>query len=197
MDHTQDNTFKTKLYKENKSFCIDSLLSSRPSVDKKEIGRITPNRSSPPTSPSNSFPVPVTSMTPSTFPLLPPTSGFPGASHPLMTGAPHPMEALLKQELFPSQSLPLEFLARSGLFYQSYPHFAGEELLKLFRRLRTYIIIFSQDILTRYSGRPEDPERHSHRSSFLSWRSNLKKVNISPGPRDMKSQQVFVYQKLR
>ena len=128
MDHPHpDQTFKTKLYKENKSFCIDSLLSSKPSVDKKETtGRLTPNRSSPPTSPSNSFPLAVTSMTPSSFPLLPPTSGFPGSSHPLLAAAPHPMEALLKHELFPSQSLPLELLARSGLFYQNYPHFAGE-----------------------------------------------------------------------
>ena len=134
MDHHHpDHTFKTKLYKENKSFCIDSLLSSKPSVEKKEIGRITPNRSSPPTSPSNSFPLAVTSMTPSSFPLLPPTSGFPGSSHPLLAAAPHPMEALLKQELFPSQSLPLEFLARSGLFYQNYPHFAGA-LLALITR---------------------------------------------------------------
>ena len=124
MDHKQGQTFRTKLYKEQSSFCIDSLLSPKPTVDKKEqISLVSPTRSSPPSSPSNRFPP--TSMTSSSFPLLPPASGFPPVSHPLMGHPPHPLEHLLKQELFPSQSLPLEFLARSGLLYQNYPHFAG------------------------------------------------------------------------
>ena len=123
MEHRPANT---KLYKENSSFCIDSLLSQKPKLDKKEeISLVSLNRSSPPSSPSNSFLPTVTSITPTSFPLLPPSSGF-----PLISPPPHPMEHLLKQELFPSQSLPLELLARSGplsgLFYQNYPHFAGE-----------------------------------------------------------------------
>ena len=142
MDHNQDTTFKTKLYKENNSFCIDSLLSSKPSVEKKEIDRVTPNRSSPPTSPSNRFPLAVTSMTPSSFPLLPSTTGFPAASHPLLAPAPHPMEALLKQELFPSQSLPMEFLARSGLFYQNYPHFAGALSVMALESIPTILLMY-------------------------------------------------------
>lgn len=128
MDRRQADTFKTKLYKENSSFCIDSLLSSKPPVDKKEqTAIVSPSRSSPPSSPSNSFPpTSLTSLTSTSFPLLTPSSGFPASSHPLLPGAPHPIEHLLKQELFPAQSLPLEFLARSGLLYQNYPHFAGQ-----------------------------------------------------------------------
>ena len=196
MDHNQDQSFNTKLYKENKSFCIDSLLSSKPSVENKEQGRVTPNRSSPPTSPRDGFPLAMTSLPPSSFPLLPPTSGFPVASHPLMAAAPHPMEALLKQELFPSQSLPLEFLARSGLFYQNYPHFAGA-VLTLITSVFRLSIIMSQDILTPYSGNHGDQEPHLHPSNFLSWRNSLKKVNICRGQKDMRWQQVFVCQKLR
>ena len=77
------------------------------------------------------------------------------------------MEALLKQELFPSQSLPLELLARSGLFYQNYPHFAGElSYNENYESLQTFYLDISKDILTHSWGRPEDPERPSHRSSF-------------------------------
>ena len=123
MEHRPANT---KVYKENTSFCIDSLLSQKPKLNmKEERDLVILNRSSPASSPSNSFLPNPTSITQNSFPLLPPTSGFPPSSLPLMSSPPHPIEHLLKQELFPSQ-LPLEFLARSGLFYQNYPHFAGQ-----------------------------------------------------------------------
>merc|ERR1719219_1654263 len=62
-------------------------------------------------------------LPPSSFPPLPP----PG------------LETIFKQDLFSSQNLPLEFLARSGLLYQNYPHFAGypHSLLGKTRRPRT------------------------------------------------------------
>ena len=196
MDRRQADTFKTKLYKENSSFCIDSLLSSKPPVDKKEqTAIVSPSRSSPPSSPSNSFPpTSLTSLTSTSFPLLTPSSGFPASSHPLLPGAPHPIEHLLKQELFPAQSLPLEFLARSGLLYQNYPHFAGQSE---WCQSQWSDVINVQDILILFSARRGDQELHSHPSSFWSWRNSSKRVNISLDQRDMKLPPVYVYQKLR
>ena len=128
--------FKTKLLKESSSFCIESLLSNKPEEDRK-VGV----KSSPPSSPSS------TKVPPPFAPILPgfppPGSALPPSPHHhhLLQPPPPPLEHLLKQELFtskascmpspdlytapPVHSLPLELLARSGLFYQNFPNFAG------------------------------------------------------------------------
>ena len=95
--------FRTKLARENTSFCIESLLSRG---DTKEAS-------------SSSFPTGERVVVPPLFPLLPPP--FPSSLLPL---PPQPnMEQLFKQELLPTHSL--ELLARSGILYPHLPVFPG------------------------------------------------------------------------
>jgi len=76
-------------------------------------------------------------MLPPHLAMLPHSSAF----HPPPSSLVPPpgLEALFKQEFFPSQNLPLEILARSGMFYQNFPHFTGypHSLLGKTRRPRT------------------------------------------------------------
>ena len=129
--------FKTKLLKESSSFCIESLLSNKCDEDRKVEVRSSPS----PLSPSSTITTPFAPILPGFAPA--PASSLPPSPHHhhLLHPPPPHLEHLLKQELFQSKSnclpgpdlytspsvhsLPLELLARSGLFYQNFPNFAG------------------------------------------------------------------------
>ena len=127
----ESRTFSTKLTKDTSSFCIDSLLSCK-TTERKEPQHVNKSPESPSSSPTSSLPYPPPSS-PGRFFLPPHLAMLPHSSafHPPPSSlAPPPgLEALFKQEFFPSQNLPLEILARSGMFYQNFPHFAGESSL--------------------------------------------------------------------
>ena len=126
----ESRAMKTKLMKDNSSFCIDSLLSPK-TPEKKEHGLTQQSLDSPSSSPSSatSYPPPTSPgrfLIPPNLAMLPHSSAFHPPPSPMVP--PPALEALFKPDLFPPQGLPLELLARSGMFYQNFPPFSGENL---------------------------------------------------------------------
>ena len=139
-EETFQHHFKTKLLKETSSFCIESLLSNKP-ADRKHPARAA---SPPPQNGEKNIPGKIFYVDQKYFyspgpPSFPPMLA--GFCPPPPLVAPPPLEQLLKQEVLaappscapppdlypphPHHALPLEILARSGLFYQNFPNFAG------------------------------------------------------------------------